>query len=122
MYAQLRVYTVNRGKMDEWVRWFNEKLTPIAAMASHTIVGPWVNEAMTEFIWIRVYDSSDDAKAKDERFYNSPEWRAIAAEARALIAKTEVTVMNGLAVPAEHDVSWTTGRVPVERDCALNRK
>lgn len=33
MYAQLRIYTVNRGKMDDWVEWFNDKLRPIAQQA-----------------------------------------------------------------------------------------
>jgi hypothetical protein len=100
MYAQLRVYTVNRGKMDDWVRWFNDKLTPVAKQAGHTILGPWVNEAKTEFVWIRAYDSADDAKAKDERFYSSAGWKALAPEAGAFIAKAEVTVMNSAQVPA----------------------
>ena len=99
MYAQLRVYTVNRGKMDDWVSWFREKLMPIATRAGQTIVGPWVNDAKTEFIWIRVYDSAEDAKAKDERFYGAQDWKAIAAEARALLAKTEVTIMNSADLP-----------------------
>lgn len=102
MYAQLRVYTMNRGKMDEWVRWFDRKLAPLAIACSHRIVGPWVNEAKTEFIWIRVYDDAKDAQVKDDRFYNSPEWKAIAAEARDFIAKAEVKIMNdAVALPVE---------------------
>jgi hypothetical protein len=100
MYAQLRVYTANRGKMDDWIRWFNDKLLPIADQAGHTIVGPWVNEAKTDFVWIRTYDSAEDAKAKDERFYGSPEWKAIAPEAAAFIAKTDITIMNSAHVAA----------------------
>ncbi len=100
MYAQLRIYTVNRGKMDEWVQWFDEKLRPIAARAGQTILGPWVNEARTDFIWIRVYDTADDARAKDDRFYDSAEWKAIAAEARTFIAKTEVTIMTAAPLSA----------------------
>lgn len=94
MYAQLRRYTVNRGKMDDWVRFFYEKLVPIANRAGHTILGPWINEAGTDFIWIRLYDSTDEAKTKDGRFYGSSEWLAIAAEATGLIAKSEVMTMT----------------------------
>lgn len=100
MYAQLRTYTVNRGRMDDWVRWFNEKLIPVATEAGHTILGPWVNEAKTEFIWIRAYDSADDAKAKDERFYASAGWKAIVSETRGFIAKAEVKAMSSAQVPA----------------------
>lgn len=97
MYAQLRIYTVNRGRMADWVRWFDEKLMPIAAKAGQTVVGPWVDETATEFIWVRVYESAEDAKEKDERFYSSPEWKAIASEALELLAKTSVTVMSSPA-------------------------
>lgn len=103
LYAQLRVYTVNRGKMDDWVRWFNDKLTPIATKAGQTILGPWVNEAKTEFIWIRIYESEDDARAKDERFYNSSEWQAVKAETGALIAKADVTIMNRVRLPTRDE-------------------
>lgn len=98
MYAQLRIYTINRGGMREWVRLFDLKLRPIASRVGHTILGPWINEAGTEFIWIRVYESAEDAKQRDEQFYGSPEWNAVAAECRALVAKSEVTVMRGIEV------------------------
>ena len=96
MYAQLRIYTINPGRMDEWARWFHERLMPIAEAAGHTVIGPWASAAGTDFIWIRVYDSIEDAKLKDQRFYNSPEWVAIASEARQLIAKTEITEMSAI--------------------------
>lgn len=94
MYAQLRVYTVNRGKMDGWVEWFNDKVRPLAEEAGHQILGPWVNEANTEFTWIRTYESAEDAKAKDEAFSSSSAWRAIAGEAAEFISKIEVTPMS----------------------------
>lgn len=94
MYAQLRIYTVNRGKMDGWVRWFNDKVMPIATQAGHHVLGPWVNEAKTEFIWIRTYQNAEDAKAKDEAFSNSAAWKAISGEAAEYVAKIEVTVMT----------------------------
>ena len=28
MYAHLRIYTVNKGMMEDWVKLFNEKLIP----------------------------------------------------------------------------------------------
>ena len=94
MYAQLRVYTVNRGKMDAWVEWFNNKGRPVAEQAGHQVLGPWINEASTEFIWIRTYESAEDAKAKDEAFSSSSAWRAIAGEAAEFISKIEVTPMS----------------------------
>ena len=94
MYAQLGVYTVNRGKMDAWIEWFNNKARPVAEQAGHQILGPWINEASTEFIWIRPYESAEDAKTKDEAFSSSPAWQAIAREASEFVAKIEVTPMT----------------------------
>ena len=28
MYAHLRIYTVNKGMMEDWVKLFNEKVNP----------------------------------------------------------------------------------------------
>ena len=92
MYAQLRVYTVNRGKMDAWVEWFNSKARPVAEQAGHQIVGPWINDARTEYIWIRTYESAEDAKAKDEAFSSSPAWQAIASDAAEFVARNDVSL------------------------------
>ena len=29
MYAHLRIYTVNKGMMEDWVKLFNDKLIPL---------------------------------------------------------------------------------------------
>jgi hypothetical protein len=60
-------------------------------------MGQWVNEAKTEFIWIRTYDSAEDAAAKDAAFAASPAWQAIQPEAAEFIAKIEVTPMSSPA-------------------------
>ncbi len=94
MYAQLRVYTVNRGKLEGWLKFFDEKVRPAAEEAGQTIAGTWVNEAKTEFIWIRTYQDAEDAKVKDAAFGNSPLWKAAAPQAAEFIAKIEVTAMT----------------------------
>ena len=30
MVSQLRIYTINRGMMDSWVKLFNEQIRPVA--------------------------------------------------------------------------------------------
>ena len=96
MYAQLRVYTVNKSMMDEWVPWFYKHVLPAALAAGQKVIGPWQNEAKTEFIWLRVYDSAEDAKVKDAKFYDSPAWKAASADAGKYVAKANVTIMTSL--------------------------
>ena len=87
MYAQLRTYTVNRGKMEVWLELFRKHVQPLAHQAGHIILGPWLNEDKTEFVWVRTYDSAADAKAKDEAFYGNAEWKAVLPQAMECIAK-----------------------------------
>ncbi len=35
MISQLRVYTVNRGMMDDWVKHFTQNLVPIPGECGH---------------------------------------------------------------------------------------
>ena len=50
MISQLRMYTVNRGMMDQWVKHFNEVLIPMQEKHGIKIDGTWVNEDNNQFI------------------------------------------------------------------------
>ena len=98
--CQLRVYTVNRGMMDQWVAYFNETLVPMQEQYGMKIEGEWVSEDSTQFIWIRSFDSADDVTAKEAAFYGSPEWQAAVDYARGHLARTVVHTMEPvLSVP-----------------------
>ncbi len=50
MISQLRIYTVNRGMMDQWVKHFTETLVPMQEKHGIKIGGMWVNEDKNQFI------------------------------------------------------------------------
>src|SRR6266581_4414912 len=52
MIAEVRIYTMNRGKLDDFVKLWNEKLAPIHAKYGLKILGAWVNRPQNEFIWM----------------------------------------------------------------------
>ena len=60
MTSQLRIYTINRGMMDEWVKLFTETIVPIQEKHGIKIEGMWVSEDSTQFIWIRSFTNSED--------------------------------------------------------------
>lgn len=99
MIAQLRVYTINRGMMDSWVKQFNEVLVPMQRGFGIGIESAWVNEAKTEFIWIRSYADAEDMKAKEAAFYGSDEWKAVVDYTRSHLAKTQVTPVVPAGMP-----------------------
>ena len=94
MTSQLRVYTINRGMMDQWVKLFTESLVPMQEKHGVKIEGMWVSEDSTQFIWIRSFADSEDVKAKEAAFYGSPEWNAVMDHARSHIARTVVQTME----------------------------
>ncbi len=60
MTSQLRIYTINRGMMEEWVKLFTQTLVPMQEKYGIKIEGMWVSEDSTQFIWIRSFADSED--------------------------------------------------------------
>jgi hypothetical protein len=96
MIYQLRTYTVNRGMMDQWVKYFNETVVPIQKKHGIKVDGEWVNDDKNQFIWIRSFASVDDMKAREKAFYDSPEWKAVQDKARSHLARIEVQQMESV--------------------------
>ncbi len=91
MYAHLRIYTVNKGMMQDWLKLFNEKLIPLIIEAGITVESSWVNEEKSQFIWIRSYgDSIDDIDRKEEIFYGSEWWKKNVDMVRSHLAHREI--------------------------------
>lgn len=94
MVSQLRIYTINNGKMDEWLKVFEEQLRPIHTKYGIPVERTWVNDERTEFIWVRNFDSVEDMEKKTTTYVTSPERKALGAMPGSLIAKTEVRVIE----------------------------
>jgi hypothetical protein len=67
MISQIRIYTINKGEMDNFLKHFKEDIVALHEKIGIPIVGTWVNRAQNEFIWIRNYkDKAElDAKSKE---------------------------------------------------------
>jgi hypothetical protein len=98
MITQVRIYTINRGMLDSWIKIFNAKIVPTSAQFGVRVIGAWVNRPQNEFIWVRTFDSESTLKTYEE----SPERAAYTPQTGPHIAKIEVrTVDNGLLVGTE---------------------
>ena len=100
MVSQLRMYTVNRGMMDQWVKFFTETLVPMQEKHGIKIEGMWVNEDSTQFIWIRSFADAEDMKAKVEAFRSSPEWQAVRDHVMSHLALEDVQTMEPVSAVA----------------------
>jgi antibiotic biosynthesis monooxygenase (ABM) superfamily enzyme len=85
MVTQVRIYTVNDGMLDSWVKHFNDNIVPTSAKYGVRVLNAWVDRTQHEFIWVRTFDNEEALK----RYEDSPERAAYLAINRQHLAKTE---------------------------------
>ena len=94
MITQVRIYTINKGMLDSWIKLFNEKIVPTSASYGVTVLGAWANRPQNEFIWVRTFETEEKLKA----YETSPERATYTGQTGSHIAKTEVrTVEDSLS-------------------------
>jgi len=55
MISQIRIYTINKGEMENFLKHFKEDIMVLHQKIGVPIVGTWVNRPQNEFIWVRTY-------------------------------------------------------------------
>ena len=94
MVSQLRIYTINRGMMDAWLKFYLENIVPIYRMLEIPIEATWVNADRTEFVWVRSFDSLEDLERKEKAYFASAERKALGDTPLSYIAKIEVKLIE----------------------------
>src|SRR6184192_3068278 len=49
MQAQIRIYTINKGELDNFIKHFKEETKPIHDKVGWPVVASWVNRPQNEF-------------------------------------------------------------------------
>ncbi len=60
MLAQLRIYTINKGQMDAFLKHFEEVVRPLHEKVGLPIASTYVNRPQSEFIWVRTFTDEAD--------------------------------------------------------------
>ncbi len=95
MYAHLRIYTVNKGMMDNWLKLFNEKLIPLLNQSGIKVESTWVNEEKSQFIWIRSYGKDvEEIEKKEAIFYGTDWWVKNVDMVRSHLAHREIITIT----------------------------
>ena len=68
MVSQIRIYTINKGEMDAFLKHFKEEITVLHERIGVPIAGTWINRPQNEFIWIRSYKDKAESEAKGKAF------------------------------------------------------
>lgn len=90
MISQLRIYTVNRGMMDQWLTLFTETIVPLQEKHGIKIDGMWVNEDKNQFIWVRSFADAADLTSKTGSFSSSSEWLGVSDHVMSHLAREDV--------------------------------
>ena len=88
MQAQIRIYTINRGELDNWLTHFREETLPLHESVGWPVVAMWVNRPQNEVIWIRTHKDAADLEAKTKAFREGAAARGI--QLGGTVAKMEV--------------------------------
>jgi hypothetical protein len=90
MVRQLRIYTINKGKLDEFIAGWTRFVHPLHLEHGFKIELAVKMEETNEFVWIVSYDGTmADWEAKQKAYYGSPERHAVSPDPAQHIAKTE---------------------------------
>jgi DNA mismatch repair protein MutH len=88
--AHLRTYTINQGMLDSWLETF-PKLIPVMEEAGIKVESSWVNDAKSQFIWIRSYgDDVANIEKAEAAFYGSDYWLANVDHVRSHLAHRDI--------------------------------
>lgn len=88
MLSQIRIYTINKGEMDAFLKHFKEEIMVVHERIGLPIVGTWVNRTQNEFIWVRNFTDAADREAKGKAFQAAV--AAAGIKLGANVAKMEV--------------------------------
>jgi hypothetical protein len=89
MSAQLRIYTINRGALDEFVVEWRTKLKPLRMKLGYKISGAWTVKATNQFLWLLSYDGQEDWDTLDQAYFRSDERLAMQPDPARHIARVE---------------------------------
>jgi hypothetical protein len=84
MEFQLREYTIEDGRLDDFIEEWREHVLPLRLSLGFSVLGPWVDRRDNRFVWLLGFDG--DSRAADEAYYRSPERKALDPDPARLIA------------------------------------
>jgi hypothetical protein len=87
--CQLRVFTINRGKLDEFTQAWRAGVYPLRRKHGFTVPVAWAVPDTNQFVWLLCYAGPEDWEAKDRAYYASEERVRLDPDPRQLIARAE---------------------------------
>jgi hypothetical protein len=87
MEWQLRMYAIDEGKLDEFVRGWRGGVVPLRRRMGFTVAGAWTIPEESRFVWIVGYDGPEGFAARNEQYYASPDRAGLDPDPARLVAR-----------------------------------
>ena len=84
--TQLRSYMIKAGELDAFAQLWSKTVRPLRKKMGFVIEGAWKIPSEDRFVWVVSYDGSDGWDAANERYYGSPERKAMDPDPASFIA------------------------------------
>jgi len=99
VFYELRRYTINAGKMDEWVRFMEETIIPFQIAKGMVIAGSFRGEDDTTYVWMRRFASEEERKRLYEAVYQTDHWKNEIAPRVAELMQPDIDVTRIVPTP-----------------------
>lgn len=94
MPAQLRIYDIRPGLLDDWVARFHAEIVPPRRAYGFEVLGPWINREDSQFVWIVSYEGELGWEEAVDRYYKSPERQAISFDPMDYITNMDTRMLE----------------------------
>jgi hypothetical protein len=83
---ELRIYTINRGRLDDFVAAWREGVYPLRLEHGFQIPAAWISRENNQFIWILGYDGPESWEDKQSTYYGSTARQSLDVDPLDMIA------------------------------------
>jgi hypothetical protein len=87
--TQLRIYTINRDRLDDFVDAWRKGVVPLRQKFGFKVEGAWVIRERNEFVWLMSYEGPDDWETAESAYYASAQRAAVEPDPAQYIAQPE---------------------------------
>ncbi len=96
MPRQLRIYTINRGRLDDFARAWREGIYPLRLEQGFSIPAAWKVPETNQFVWVLAYQGEQSWDELDQAYYGSAARRELNPDPARWIARAEEYFVEAL--------------------------
>ena len=94
--TQLRIYTINRGRMDDFVRAWRDGIYPLRLRYGFRIAGAWIIAEHNQFVWVLSHGGTEPWDDLERAYSESPERLALSPDPSHYLARAEQHFVNSM--------------------------